>query len=540
MSAKRLRTSSGFGSAQKKAYWANSKFSGLHPWSTYGAARLQRGSAVTLDTFGPTWKSATSEQRGNRKMTGYSGRGIYDGRGGFFKKHHVGRKMKNFAKKHHLGQAAIGAIALENPELALGLEMANQAHRQGRGSYSGRGALTSGRGMYDVQNSLIVGGRDSMQVNGGADDSQSVTITHKEYLQDIFGPADAGFQNSSWEINPGLALNFPWLAQMAANYEEYEMIQMVFEFRSTVDAASTNNPAGSTGTIVMAANYNPDASAFSTKVGMMEYHGAVSGRVTDNISLGVECDPSKNAGSAIKFTRTSPPSNNQSLKDFDLGKFQLALVNIPQAYENQQVGELWCYYTVKMGKPRLYNGLFRQLPRDQFLGAGANMSMSNPFGDNQVTPVAQSLGEVITTTMPTTTSQRVEIKFPDFMTGSFELMYCLTGSSLDYTVPPAWTTTGGCSLIKDIWIFGYEGSTGTQQSPESDFIVGNSNAYYVCIHFELAPVTAGVDSSLVLDQQFTSVPALRTAMLTNKAYNQAMGQLEQNNIVVYTPSGYIV
>ena len=123
------------------------------------------------------------------------------------------------------------------------------------------------RGIYDA-NALVEGHgidtRPTMSAHGGGD-NQEMVITHKEYLQDVYGPADSGFQNNAIAVNPGLSTNFPWLSQIAANYEEYEFIQLIFEFHSTVDPSATNNSSGATGTIILASQYNPDAANFVSK-----------------------------------------------------------------------------------------------------------------------------------------------------------------------------------------------------------------------------------------------------------------------------------
>ena len=72
-----------------------------------------------------------------------------------------------------------------------------------------------------------------MSVGMGASDNQEVIINHCEYLQDVYGPADAKFTNNELDLNPGLLENFPFLAQIAANYEEYEFIQLMFHFKIT-------------------------------------------------------------------------------------------------------------------------------------------------------------------------------------------------------------------------------------------------------------------------------------------------------------------
>jgi len=441
----KVRTSSssnsGLTKAGLQAYWSNKKFGAAQPWSTYGAERVERGTERNLAKYGSTYKSASAAQRDLRKMSGYSGRGNYKKamhslhRG--IKKARIGQRLTKFAKKEHLGQVALDSAMMA----ARGY--AGAGGYRGRGGYIGRGGYTS--------NSLMAGGKPGMVGSIGGE-NQSVTVTHREYLQDVYGPDNAAFSNEKLAINPGLMQNFPWLSQIAANYEEYEFKQLVFEFHSTVDPSATNNSSGSTGTIIMATNYNPDAPRFTTKEVMMQYHGACNGRVTEDLVSGVEADPSLNAGSAVKYTRSTTPVG-QSLKDFDLGSFQWALVNIPPAFENQQVGEMWCYYTVVLSKPRLYASVYRNLAFDQFYGFlntsafGSAYPTNAPFGVTDptdlnstpvVNPVYTGVGNSLSLTVSNTSSllspynTGLKVAFPDYETGTYEIVYNIIGANLSF------------------------------------------------------------------------------------------------------------
>jgi hypothetical protein len=419
------------GSAQQRAYWANRRFSSLQPWSEYGAIRSKRGTPESLSVFGSDWKSATMSQRADRKATGFTGRGKYK----------FGKGLVKFAKKQHLGQKA----------LDMGMQAAQQY--AGRGLY-GRTRRYTGRGTYN-QNVTIEGGHPAMTVNSISMDNQEVTISHHEYLQDVFCPNTSKFENQSIALNPAIAENLPWLSQIAANYEEYEFIQCVFEYRSTIDPSASNNSTGATGTLIMATNYNPDAPEFQTKEAMMQYHGACSGRLTDGLIHGVECDPTKNAGTAAKYTRSFALTNNESKKDFDLGKFQFAVINAPSAFFQQQIGELWCTYTVRLQKPRLNVAIYRNLPIDRTISqtngdGGLGVAINQTFDDTlqycevgegeqnstgivlEVTDSYTDDGTGTGTIVPGNPGQPLAarspmnganflLRFPDFLTGSYEI-----------------------------------------------------------------------------------------------------------------------
>lgn len=159
-------------------------------------------------------------------------------------------------------------------------------------------------------------------------------------------------------LNPGLLNSFPWLSQVAANYEEYEFMQLAVTFKSTINPSIATN--GQVGQVCMATNYNPDQDAFGSKEEMISYLGGMSSKTSSSMIHGVECDPAKNSGSAGKYVR--PGYVKGTKKDYDLGTTYIAVLNAPKDYLGQALGELWISYTVVLRKPRITVGENYLLP----------------------------------------------------------------------------------------------------------------------------------------------------------------------------------
>ena len=174
----------------------------------------------------------------------------------------------------------------------------------------------------------------------------AMTISHKEYICDIQGSTSFTLQN--YLINPGNATLFPWLAQIAQNYDEYKFHGLIFHYRSTsTDNTSTNSQIG---TLIMAANYNPAAPNFVNKQQMMEYAGAASVKVSNDLQFGIECDSRKNGGTAIEYVApngTAPVGEDS--KTYHLANLQIAT---NQTQTTGQIGELWCTYKITLRKPK--------------------------------------------------------------------------------------------------------------------------------------------------------------------------------------------
>lgn len=296
----------------------------------------------------------------------YGGRGLYTGKGGFWSDAwNASSGLRGF-----LGGAA---RASSNPILS-GLGRA--AGALGIGAYETQG--------IPVSNEIVDGGQGNpapVFATGGRE-MGTIVLSHKEYVADIFGPETRGvFQNQTFGLNPGLPSTFPWLSQIAQNYEEYTIKQLIFTFRSTItDFVATN---GQVGTILLATQYNANDEPFQTKQDMMEYSGAVSAKCSQAVIAGVECDPAQLSGPPGKYTRAGPVPQNEDVKTYDLGTLNVATSNTPQEFNNQAVGELWVSYTVELRKPKFFVTRAQGLLTDLFVGAaatddpgGANMSLS--------------------------------------------------------------------------------------------------------------------------------------------------------------------
>jgi len=281
------------------------------------------------------------------------GSGMYTGRGGFW-----GDMWK--------GTAGVrGAVG-------------NWARSQG-GVVGALGGLSGALGIGDYTTNAIVNdgqGAAEHVPSFAPSGASSVTVSHKEYLTDIYGTAAGqSFQNSAFSLNPALQSTFPWLSQLAQNYDEYTIKQLIFTFRSSI-APIGSSGTGQVGTIIMATQYNAGEEPFSDKETMMQYDGAMSAKVIDGLISGVECDPAQNSGSYGKYTRAGPPPAGQDVKTYDLGVFNCAVTNIPATYENQSLGELWVSYTVELRKPKFFSASGLGIKRDVFYRVGAI-----PIGD---------------------------------------------------------------------------------------------------------------------------------------------------------------
>ncbi len=338
------------------------------PLNQYYDVPYRRGSQESLEAVGPTWRQANAEQRLTRRDIMMTGKGKYKyGRGGYF-----GRKlgelfgMGDLGDK--LGNAAWNAGQSLLPGLAqnVGNAIFGVTDKIGKGLYRGRGSY--------VTNGLIQG--QNIVPQFGQDDMKTTTITNREYICDVYAPAPTqSFSPTEYPINPGMSKLFAWLSQIAINYEEYAIKQLIVTYKSTV--ADFASASGQVGQVIMATQYNPTADPFGSKEEMMLYEGGMSCKTTEHMQHGIECDPAKLAGNEYKFVRVGHLPISEDLKEYDLGRLCMAITGTPSTYAGQIIGELWVSYTVVLRKPKVASGHAYNIKRDvacikpqQFQGSG--------------------------------------------------------------------------------------------------------------------------------------------------------------------------
>lgn len=467
--------------AQKRYYGIkrNIGYRRKYPLGQFWDAPMQRGSAQSLELVGPSYKLANDIQKRNRKSWLMSGRGKYmTGRGGFFgglagllsgqgwkAGSDMGDKVWDTVKVPAtaiassmgvpLGQIMAASdvankVAQPIAELA-GKGMYSKKRMLGQGLYRGSG-LYKGRGTYATNHIITDGGATASAIvpRFSQSDVTEITLSNREYVRDIYAPLlSVAFSIESWSLNPGLPDSFPWLSQLAINFEEYEIVQLIYTFKSTV--ADFASASGQVGQIVMATQYNPNSDVFADKEEMMLHDGGMSCKTTESLVHGIECDPAKNAGAPQKYVRVGSLPPTEDLKNYDLGRTSIAVINCPSTYSGQQLGELWVSYTIKLRKPKFASGNAYNIRRDIFcLGNFATNSLPNcsviPDGADVKYGSRNSLNctfikesSTITNQMPTTgtdvlthptylentttTHSDFTIKFPNSYSGIIKIMF---------------------------------------------------------------------------------------------------------------------
>jgi len=191
-------------------------------------------------------------------------------------------------------------------------------------------------------------------VNGSK--GEATIVTHREYLFDLqsgnasnTGPSTP-LTTQVLNINPGNEGMFPWLAPIAARFQEWEMQGCLVEFKSLCSEFNTTFNIGS---VILAADYNVHAREPQSKVEIenLEYSGSCKPTQVCMV-MPVECARSLTPQTRLYVAQNESYNGGDPLL-YDLGKIYLSSVGLPNANANSPLGEIWITYQVALYKPIL-------------------------------------------------------------------------------------------------------------------------------------------------------------------------------------------
>jgi hypothetical protein len=198
-------------------------------------------------------------------------------------------------------------------------------------------AKISGMGAYEIKTNSLQERADVSFGHG------SITLAHREFVGLVYSATD--FTTTIYDINPGLYDTVPWASVMSRNYERYEMLGFAAEFVSTAGYLTSTQAQG---VLVIATQYDPDASEFVNRREMESYMYTTSGIVTENQLHLVECAPSERP---LKEMYLRYGETDRDKRFTDMGRMTVAVEGCPSA--GVVLGELWVTYHVKFTCPRL-------------------------------------------------------------------------------------------------------------------------------------------------------------------------------------------
>lgn len=165
-----------------------------------------------------------------------------------------------------------------------------------------------------------------------------ILVRHTEFVDVV--NASVTFEAKSYPLNPGMGDTFPWLANIASNYEYYQFKALRFEYRPSCGTTTA-------GSVMMAVDFDALDAAPSSVQKMMTYQGAKHCSAFAPCTM--EC-PKLNLPKfgKEKFVRSTTPPANSDRKSYDIGNLYLATDASGGA---NQVGLLFVTYDVLLSTP---------------------------------------------------------------------------------------------------------------------------------------------------------------------------------------------
>lgn len=249
------------------------------------------------------------------------------------------RASKGYGKK--IGKFVGGSVGA-----ALDKRYGNTGIFEGAGKAIGgfmgnTAAKVTGFGDYTVTSNTLLGRQGHAPPTFGED---SIRVRKTEYITNINMTDD--FQVSTFPINPGLKQTFPWLSNIAANYEQFYMHGMIFMYKTTSSAAIASDTDLGLGQVIMATDYDALDAEFQNQSQMLGSMFSNSTIPSHSLMHAVECD-NKAQPYRLYYVRQGDPPANSDLRLYDPGKFGLA-TNGPANYTG--AGQLWVSYDISFYK----------------------------------------------------------------------------------------------------------------------------------------------------------------------------------------------
>ncbi len=238
--------------------------------------------------------------------------------------------------------------------------------------------------------------------------SRVTRISHRESLGPVTATSAAFAVLFNLPINPALPTSFPWLSNIAAQYETYaptrragkrkgarvHSIRYCYEQRT----ASTT-----TGTVVMATNYDSAEGPFTSLTQAENYRGASVTSPWINACHEIEVDAMRDINR--HYCRAGAPPSGTDIRLYDVGNFQLIVSGVTAvAGYPAQIGELYVEYDIDFYDPRVPVPLGQNLPCAHLGNTASNGTAAAPL-----TGATVRAGSTLGVTIPSTATFNIPL-----------------------------------------------------------------------------------------------------------------------------------
>ena len=308
------------------------------------------------------------------------------------------KKKRTYRKKNNYRRGGGTSIIYPNVVSGLGSYTMNPSDSYGKryggylgslaGEYLGGLAQSAfGLGDYVVKSNTLLAPEPPTIINDSV--KGGITFRHKEYLRDIVTSSTPGaFNLDSYLLNPGNPKTFPWLSQVAQNFEQYSLEGVLFEFRSmSADALNSTNTA--LGTVIMATNYDSIDAPFKSKGEMENYEWGMSSKPSCNMIHPIECAPRQTSITEL-YILDGPVPSGADPRLYHWGNMQIATNGFQGTSVN--IGELWVSYQIRLLKPKIYSAVGLEI--GTYVSLNSSYTNALPLGNGTLDILYDTIGMI--------------------------------------------------------------------------------------------------------------------------------------------------
>jgi len=166
-----------------------------------------------------------------------------------------------------------------------------------------------------------------------------------EYIADIAG--SVSFAATSFAVNPGQSVTFPWLSKEALLFEKYKILRLEFYYRPQVSAYAAN---GQTGKVMLSFDFDASDAPPASKQQVEDTHPHSDGMPYEEVLLTI--DPKDCSLQDSYFVRPGGLPGSSDIKTYDAGVLTVSTIG---NNSTANIGELRVRYAIALHDPVLEN-----------------------------------------------------------------------------------------------------------------------------------------------------------------------------------------
>lgn len=168
---------------------------------------------------------------------------------------------------------------------------------------------------------------------------RTMRFSHTEYVADIIVDATGAYR-TTFSLNPGVDVTFPWLSGVAPSFEKYVFHALSFEY--VPQAAAT-----SSGAVAICPDYDAaDDNSALVKRQLLQFEDTVSTTLWTPVTM--TCTKRNLRG--LRYIRSNTLPENLDIKTYDVGNVTV-LAN-SSLDEGKIIGELFVHYDIQLLIPQ--------------------------------------------------------------------------------------------------------------------------------------------------------------------------------------------